>query len=551
MKFKTKPYAHQVEALTKSEDKAFFGYFMDMGTGKTKVVIDRAADLWTKEKITALVVIAPNNVHARWVTEQLPLHCVVPYKPWIWRSIKINNKLYHNQLEAFISEPMAVLKIFAINVEAFQSDTIIPYIAKFVKTNNCFIVIDEATRIKNPLAKRSKVIHKLNKYGIRAILTGTPTAKSPFDLWSMFEFLKPGYFGCNYFMFKHRYGVMMRGVNPSTGARYEALIDEKTYAIASSKLNKIKEARNGQLMPDDYAEVAVICGISESNVRFIAQNPIFTRFKRLEELREYIAKDVYTVKKENCLDLPPKIYEILEVDMTIEQAKIYKDLKKELWAEYNDKELNVVNKAALTTRLMQVAGGFFPYMSVETHKGIGYSYEVPVGKAIPIGTTNAKIEALLADMEEAGDVQIIVWAAFVAEIKAIIQALEKAGWKTCAFYGGIDQSLRGKIIDDFIAGKYEVLVGNTATAGLGLNLQNATVHYFYSNTFKTEDRLQAEDRSHRIGMTGPVVYKDIVAKGTIDTSVAAVLREGKQLNDFFREASLKDLLKSEEDSEVF
>lgn len=547
--FKTTPYAHQLEALNLSDGREYFAYLMDMGTGKTKVVIDRAAKMWTQGKISALVVIAPNNVHARWVTEQLPAHCSVPYRAFVWRSAKMAGKRYSRWFSEFVGLSGPFLKVFAINVEAFQSDSIIPFVAEFVRSQECFIVVDEATRIKNPNAKRSKTIHKLNKYGTRAILTGTPTAKSPFDLWSMFEFLKPNYFGCNYFMFQHRYGVLMKGVNQDSGKKYTTLIDEKTYRIARHHLDRIKESRGGTLMPDDFEEVAGITGLSEANVRFIAEHPTFTRFKRLDELKQIIAKDSYSILKTQCLDLPPKVYEIIDVTMTEEQAKVYKSLQRELWAEYGDKHLDVANKAALTTRLMQVSGGFFPYVSTETHYGPGYSYEVPVGRAVQIGATNAKIEALLADMEEAGDQQIIVWAAFVAEIKAIMAALEKAGKSCCAFYGGISQKDRAKNVDDFIAGKYDVFVGNTATAGLGLNLQCASLQYFFSNTFKTEDRLQGEDRSHRIGMKSTAVYKDLVMKGTIDRLVLANLREGRELNDYFRTASLKDLLKTEEEEE--
>jgi SNF2 family DNA or RNA helicase len=549
--FKTLPYAHQLKAFELFKDKEYFALFMDMGTGKTKVTIDIAAYKYSKGLIEAMLIIAPNNVHTQWVKEQLPLHCPIPYKAFIWESGKLSRGYYKKQLDDFINYPMDCLKVLAINVEALQSDTIIPYIARFVKGHKPFIVIDEATRIKHNTAKRTKVVHQLTKYGQRAILTGTPTAKSPFDLWSQMEFLRANYFACNYFIFQHRYGIMLKGVNQKTGGKYLALISEKDYSMVSSLIGKMKAERGGQLMPDDYETISAIRGTSEKNVHFIEANPKYTQFKRLDELREYIAKDVYSVKKENCLDLPPKVYEKIYVTMSAEQKKVYHNLKTELVAQYEGKELTVVNKVALTTRLMQIIGGFFPYTEMEEHYNPEHHewYEKATSKGQLIGKENTKMVALFDDLEEAGEeTNIIIWAHFVAELKYIYEAL-KTTYSCCLYYGGTEQNERKRIIEDFKSGKYRIFIGNAATAGFGLNLQNATLQYYFSNTFRTEDRLQAEDRSHRIGVKSTVVYKDIIMKGTIDEKIHENISMGRDLNDYFKSTSLLDLLKTEEENE--
>lgn len=549
-KFKTEPYQHQLAQFEKHKDADYFGLFNDMGTGKSKIAIDICGYRYLKGDIEACLVIAPNNVHAQWVQEQFPMHCPVPYHATIWYSGKQGNRIWRRRLEDTLTSSERRLRVLSVNVEAFQSDAVIPTVATLVKNYKTFIIVDEATRIKNRGAKRTKIIHRLNKYGVRCVLTGTPTAQSPFDLWSMMEFLKANYFGINYFVFQHRFGVMMRGVNPYNGGRYTTLIDVKTWNIVKSKLKKTRQQRNGELMPDDYETISAIMKVSERDVKFIDQHDEYTKYKRLDELKLYIDSDVSSVRKVDCLDLPDKVYEVLPVQLSSEQRKVYDNLKTELMAEYEDKELTIVNKVSLTLRLLQVVGGFFPYVVDEdrimpTPQGPQH-YSERVGRAQLIGNKNVKLEAILADLEEVPeDQQMIVWAHFVAELKFIYEMLSKK-YRCCLYYGGTFQQQRWKMVKDFQKGEYQVFVGNPATAGFGLNLQNATLQYYFSNSFHVEPRLQAEDRSHRIGVKETCVYKDVVAKNTIDEKVYSNIRVGRDMNEYFKQTTLKELLADEE-----
>ena len=537
-KFKTKPYAHQLAQFERHKDNVTWGLFDDMGTGKTKITIDIAAYKFCKGEINAMLIIAPNHVHAQWIKEQMPIHCSVPWRPWVWSSAKSGSRVWKTHFQEFlICEIPFAMKVLAVNVEAFSANSIEEYVYDYVTCNKVLTVIDEATKIKHNTSKRSKLILKLNKYGQRTILTGTPTAKSPFDLWSMMEFLKANYFDCNFFIFQHRYGIMVRGTNEHNGSKYQTLIDEKLYSMISGMIKKMKEQRGeAGLMPDDYETIAAIRGTSEKNVRFIEAHPEFTRFKRLDELKTYIAKDVSSIRKEDCLDLPPKVYETLKHDLI---------------AEYADKELTVMNKAALMTRLMQIVGGFFPYME-EGQKIVG-SERIPimVGKTQPIGEKNAKLEAIMEDIEEFDPSQrFIIWARFRPELQMLYAELKKK-YSCCLYYGGTSNYERDKIASDFRQGAYKIFIGNTATAGFGLDfLQTATVQMFYSNSFVTEDRLQGEDRSHRIGVVGPMVlYRDYVMKRTVDEKIFANVKAGRDLNDYFKDISIVDLLKEEEEED--
>ena len=164
-KFKTEPYEKQREGFEYVKDLEVSALFADMGTGKTKIALDVAAYKYCKGDIDGILIIAPNNVHSQWINEQIPLHLSVPYKALIWSSQKKDGVLYRNMLEELLTPKMPRLKVFAVNVEALQSDSIKPILAIYLKHNKILTIVDEATRIKTPTAKRSKTAHLINKYG--------------------------------------------------------------------------------------------------------------------------------------------------------------------------------------------------------------------------------------------------------------------------------------------------------------------------------------------------------------------------------------------------
>ncbi len=538
---KTTPYAHQLEAYNKFKDKEYFALIFDMGTGKTKTAIDIATYKYRSGQIDAVLLIAPNNIHTQWVYEQFPQHCAIPYKFLVYSAQKRSNKIYGAKLDKFMTIKIPdALKVFVVNVEAFQTDTVKPYIGAFVKNNKCFTIFDESSRGKNPTAKRTKAIMALNKYGSRCILTGTPATKSPFNLWAQYEFLSPNYFQCNYFMFQHRYGVMMRATNMATGRPYNTLIDQKTFSMTKWDINRTLDERfmtNGERKLDasDYERISAMHGVSESVVRFIEEQEEYTTSRNMDKLRELMAPYTMSIKKEDCLDLPEKVYVTLPVGMSKEQKDLYERLKEELRAEYKDKTLTVTNKLTLTTRLLQLCGGFFPYKD-----------DANESQSKPISDTNVKLDALLSDLEEVDftTTKVIVWANYVAEIVMLKRELGKL-YNCCVYYGAVDTVERDQIQKDFKAGKYDIFIGNVQTAGYGLNLQNATLAYFFSNNFQVEARLQAEDRMHRIGVQGTCVYKDIVLRGTIDERVVHAVKEGRDLNNYFK--TIDDILDDTED----
>jgi SWI/SNF-related matrix-associated actin-dependent regulator 1 of chromatin subfamily A len=150
-----------------------------------------------------------------------------------------------------------------------------------------------------------------------------------------------------------------------------------------------------------------------------------------------------------------------------------------------------------------------------------------------------KIKTLLEDLEEVPEsTHIIVWGRFRGEIDMLEEVLNNAGYSSKKYYGGSEDS----VIAEFKRKEFRVLVASTLKGGEGLNLQVSTLHYFYSNSFKADSRLQAEDRSHRIGQTNKVLYKDLLCKGTIDEHIYGVLKRKEDLINYFREKSVEDIL---------
>ena len=527
-------YDHQVEALDFIKDKPVFALFMEMGTGKSKVVIEKVYELQVCNKINAVIIISPNAVKDQWVTEQMPLH--YPSDNWagvVWNGLKtktakkdFNDKFNGNK----------ALFVFSVNVEAFQSSAIDSYIEFILKYRKCFIVIDESAKIKNgrrkpTRGKRSgairtnKILDYFERSTYKCILTGTPTPNNPFDLWSQFEFLKKDFFNMDHFFFTHHHGIMIQK-STNEGKRYNTVLDEVTYKIIKSVLSK-KEKLDHRFVED----TALRYGLKTNDIINIHKLEKYSGYKNLKDLREKVSEITFFKKKQDCLDLPDKVYETLDCVMTKDQLKIYKELKSQMYSEYDTKELTVTSKMVMALRLQMITGGLFPYAESEIKIDKEGEQYVDTHFEYSRIENSCKVKVLLDDIENVDlETSIIVWARFRGEIEMIKEALTEAGYTCEKYYGGstID------VIDRFKNKDIRILIANPLKGGEGLNLQVSTLHYFYSNSFKADSRLQAEDRSHRIGQVNKVTYKDLIVKGSVDEVVYSALKRKENLINYFR-----------------
>ena len=165
-KFRTKPYEHQLKALKKSHNKELFAYFMEMGTGKSKVLIDNVSMLYDKGKINGLLLVAPKGVYKNWFDSEIPTHMVkhIDKKMVLWQA---NITKSQQQKLDTLFEPGEDLHIIIMNVDAFSTSKGVEFAAKFLRCHRTLMAIDESTTIKNPDAK------DLNTYVPWAVMRNT------------------------------------------------------------------------------------------------------------------------------------------------------------------------------------------------------------------------------------------------------------------------------------------------------------------------------------------------------------------------------------------
>ena len=459
-KYKFKPFDHQVDALEYGWDRIEFGLFMEMGTGKSKVLIDNMGMLYQAGEINFALVIAPKGVYRNWVAKEIPEHMSddIPHRVIRW--VSGPNKKQQEEMRS-VKDKFEGLTIFVMNVESFSSlkgQKAGDWMARALGTGG-MIAIDESTTIKNHKAKRTKALMKIAaQFKYRRLLTGSPVTKSPMDIYSQCEFLRPGLLGYDsYYAFQGRYAVVQR----------------KTMGQAAFQQ---------------------IVG-----------------FKNLDELTKRIDMFSFRVLKKDCLDLPDKIYTARYVGMTKEQFDMYEQIRKHAMVLLDSGEMSTA-PAVITQmlRLQQIMSGhlktdegdmlYFPSKRMEALEEIINEHD---GKAIIwsrfrhdiIGMTdmlNKKFGAGCA-VSYFGDTSDDDRAAAVLNFQ------------------NPDHPL-----------KY--FVGNPATAGYGLTLTEANLVVYYANDFNLETRIQSEDRAHRIGQKNNVTYIDLICEGSIDEHIVKALR---------------------------
>ena len=131
-KFKTEPYEHQFAALVASHNKTNWAYYMEMGCGKSKVLIDNMSWLYDQGKIDLAIIVAPKGVYRNWVLKEIPIHFPddIEHEVFTWRSSP--NKKQQTELKDAITSDNG-LKIFVVNVEAFTSDKLKRYVSALIK----------------------------------------------------------------------------------------------------------------------------------------------------------------------------------------------------------------------------------------------------------------------------------------------------------------------------------------------------------------------------------------------------------------------------------
>lgn len=457
--FKNKPFLHQEAYLSRFWDRQVGALFADMGTGKSFMVINNISMLYDLGKVNAALIVAPKGVYRNWLDTEIPKHMPlhVVYRIAIWTpSPRKAEQLAMDKL----FEAGEDLKILIMNIEALSTTKGVAFARHFLMCHRTLMVIDESTTIKSHSAQRSKNAVKIGKMAkYRRIMTGSPITKSPLDLFQQCLFLDEECLNvASFYAFQARYAVTV----------------ERNLARHSFKQ---------------------IVG-----------------YRRLDELQEKLDKFSFRVTKEECLDLPDKLYSKREVDLTDEQAQAYNDMKHMALALFEDGVMtSTVNALTQLMRLHQIVCGHIKLDSGEI-------------RSFP----NNRIKELLCILEES-DGKVIIWATYRHDIETIRLELQKVyGMNSVGtYYGDTEDEDRKRVVEEFqdLNSGLRFFVGNPKTGGYGLTLTAATLVVYYSNSFDLEVRLQSEDRAHRIGQTKNVTYVDLICPRTVDEKIVKALRD--------------------------
>ena len=465
--FKTTPYEHQLKSLQRSLHRQEYAYFLEMGLGKSKVLLDNAAILFDEGKIDGLVVVTPKGNLRNWDKLEIPRHLPdhVERKVLVWQPN--HTKQWRQAYDEMVKDDShGRLNILTINVEAFSTKKGCVFVENFLNVHHCMMAVDESTLIKNPKAQRTKNLLKLSTLPrYKRILTGFPVTKAPLDLFSQCAFLSPNLLGfSSYFAFRARYSVL--------------------------KQRQLGRGRSFQEIVD---------------------------FQRLDELQAALSDFSVRYTKDECLDLPEKVYMRREIELSKEQKEAYHTMKKEALMIIENSLFSTQSVLTQLMRLQQVVAG---------------SLKDSEGNAVIL--PNNRVKEVLNLLEETGS-KVIIFAVFQTDIQELERAIgEKFGHdRVASFYGLTSAARREKVLDDFQDEDSELrfFVSNPHTGGRGLTLTAADTMIFYSNSYDLELRLQAEDRIHRIGQTKSCTYVDLVVPGTVDEKILESLRKKVKISN--------------------
>lgn len=465
--------AHQQKALELTRGKKVWAYLCEMGTGKTAMVLAEWGERVMAGTCHDLLVIAPAGSYLNWCVDKSdaqPSQLREHLAPELFKRLAIgvwvsgSNKTRKAELERVLLTTTKP-RFLAVNVEALSStagarEACVRFLS--AEGRRSMLVVDESTTIRNIKAKRTKEILALAPLAnMRRILTGLVSPRSPLDLYSQFEFLNGGILGYDsIFAFKYRYCV----------------------------LQKIKVPwKNGK-----RRSVDVIVG-----------------HKNINELNAKIAPYSYRVLKEDCLDLPPKIYQQREVELTPIQDRMYQELVKFATAELSN-TVHVTATMVITKllRLHQLVCG-------HTVDELGNEHDIESNR---IGSMMELLE------EHQG--KVIIWSNYRREIEKIVAALEKEyGEGSVAQFHGGNKNNRSDQERLFLSNSNcRFMVSTQSAGGRGNTWVNANLVIYFSNNHDLEMRMQSEDRCHRDGLNHSVTYVDLVAPKTVDEKILKALR---------------------------
>lgn len=460
-KWKTRPRHHQVSGTQATLALDRVGNFDEVGLGKSKETIDAVVERMRRRKISRAVIICPTSLKFMWggdeargIEGQIQIHALTDYGQFDNVLVVHGNpKQRAEQFRLAFRKQWIVInyELAKIHLDILRQ-----------LTQDQYLICDEAHRLKNQSTQTYKAVRSMKPKYLN-LLTGTPVANTPVDVYALSELIQPGLLGSSFGSFARQY--------------------------------VIKGGYEGR-------EVV--------------------GFKNLGKLRQAVSTISFRRKASILSDLPPKTYQMREVDMQGDQKKEYLRMRDEMYAFYKDMpETDFILQApqAITQllRLQQIADGF-----------------IAVADRIPQWfDSQPKLDALDEIVEEVCDREkkkLVVWSRF----RPVTSFIEEkySHLKAVRLAGDVDAKERSRIIHQFKTDPdCRLFVSQVKAGGEGLTLTEANHQVFYDRWWSHSVNYQAEGRLHRIGTKGTVVVFSLACRESIDQNVIRMLADKKKWSD--------------------
>lgn len=453
---------HQLKGVERAGPVVGFGLFFEAGTGKTATSLNILREKYiAKGKLISTLILCPPIVIENWRRE-IAMHTNVAAP----RVICLTGSQSKRRGD-FRAAPKPCIVI--TNYESLLMQDLYTQLKAWAPP--C-VVYDEAHKLKDPQAKRTKQALKLARSAgvCRLALTGTPVLNSPMDLFTQIQVIDPEVFGTNFYVFRSKY---FYNANASRPGHFRPIPDWRP--------------REGAL----------------------------------EEIADRVAAVSMAVKKEECLTLPPLVRQTIDCPLTGEQARLYKELKKDFVTYLKDQACVAQLAVTKALRLQQIVSG---YIAVEGPDG-------PVEVQLKKNSRAEALEELLKELTP--NHKVLVWAVFRHNYETIREVCRGLDVGFVEVHGDVSQKDKQEAIDRLESDPtVRVLIGHPGSGGIGCNMTAASYSIYYSRNFSLEFDLQSEARNWRGGSErhAKITRIDLVAPDTIDELVLKALASKQEVS---------------------
>lgn len=487
-RFRQPNWAHQDREFELYRDAPARALHWQMRTGKTKAMIDLACYLHAQGRIDAVLVLAPNNVHANWPRKQLPIHTWegVDYSAMAWSSEKSWNVDYDKRFGALLRHPG--LAWFCVNFEALGLKRPREYLRAFMKRRRFLLIVDETHDMRRPGSKRSRYTRTYiaPKAVVRRNLSGTMIDNSPFHAWAQYELLGKGSLGfATYEEFERRYGEW----------------EEDSIWVRDKRGNRVRRTI-----------------------------PKLVDYRNLDELRERMAALTSYVYRDEVDDMPRLVSSLETFELTGQQKRVYNELVRGGLVRLDTGELlPEAEGGVLIAKLQQVASGW-----TTDEDGVVHDLVPP--------EENPRLQRMMDEVRLA-DGKVIIWCRFREDIRRVLDRLAAEGFKAVDYYGGTRPADRARNEDAFQTDpSVKAMVANRKACGQGLDFSAGSyiIHYSHDHG-DLIGRRQSDERCTQVGGRN-IGICDLAAAGTVDEKILADQDEKVATTDYLTGEGLRRYL---------